>query len=445
MTLMDLSARALADRIRRGEATPQEAARQAKARADDRNPALNALCVMNPNLMAEADTVAQRLAAGEELPLAGVPVVIKDNIWVKGLHITQGSRLFADHIAPEDAEAVKRLRQAGAVILGIATCSEFACKGATLSPLHGVTRNPVDPRLTPGGSSGGSVAAVAAGIVPLALGTDAGGSSRRPPAHTGLCGFKPTQDLIPYGPGFDEPVWGISVICPIARDMGDIALAMEVLAGFAASRPPTIAIAASADFGTGQILDTAVKENFATVLAALAASGAHVDRADLVWPEGIKGHDIQPLQYAGLAALYGAVWQSTPDVFDPALAEQIAQGMSLSGVDVAAAHQVSHKMQMTLRAALDRFGIIATPTTPCPAWPAEENAPATIGGQPAAPRDHAAFTPQVNHAGVPALSIPCGTTDTGLPLGLQLIAPAGADATLIGLGRAIEPVLKDFA
>lgn len=445
MTLMDLSARALADRIRRGEATPQEAARQAKARADDRNPALNALCVMNPNLMAEADTVAQRLAAGEELPLAGVPVVIKDNIWVKGLHITQGSRLFADHIAPEDAEAVKRLRQAGAVILGIATCSEFACKGATLSPLHGVTRNPVDPRLTPGGSSGGSVAAVAAGIVPLALGTDAGGSSRRPPAHTGLCGFKPTQDLIPYGPGFDEPVWGISVICPIARDMGDIALAMEVLAGVAASRPPTIAIATSADFGTGQILDTAVKENFATVLAALAASGAHVDRADLVWPEGIKGHDIQPLQYAGLAALYGAVWQSTPDVFDPALAEQIAQGMSLSGVDVAAAHQVSHKMQMTLRAALDRFGIIATPTTPCPAWPAEENAPATIGGQPAAPRDHAAFTPQVNHAGVPALSIPCGTTDTGLPLGLQLIAPAGADATLIGLGRAIEPVLKDFA
>ena len=445
MTLMDLSARALADRIRRGEATPQEAARQAKARADDRNPALNALCVMNPNLMAEADTVAQRLAAGEELPLAGVPVVIKDNIWVKGLHITQGSRLFADHIAPEDAEAVKRLRQAGAVILGIATCSEFACKGATLSPLHGVTRNPVDPRLTPGGSSGGSVAAVAAGIVPLALGTDAGGSSRRPPAHTGLCGFKPTQDLIPYGPGFDEPVWGISVICPIARDMGDIALAMEVLAGVAASRPPTIAIATSADFGTGQILDTAVKENFATVLAALAASGAHVDRADLVWPEGIKGHDIQPLQYAGLAALYGAVWQSTPDVFDPALAEQIAKGMSLSGVDVAAAHQVSHKMQMTLRAALDRFGIIATPTTPCPAWPAEENAPATTGGQPAAPRDHAAFTPQVNHAGVPALSIPCGTTDTGLPLGLQLIAPAGADATLIGLARAIEPVLKDIA
>ena len=134
---------------------------------------------MNPDARAEADAIAYRLEAGDDLPLAGVPVLIKDNIWVKGLRIAQGSRLFADHIAPEDAEAVTRLRQAGAIILGIATCSEFACKGATLSPLHGITRNPIDLSRTSGGSSGGSVSAVAAGIVPLALGTDAGGSTRR--------------------------------------------------------------------------------------------------------------------------------------------------------------------------------------------------------------------------------------------------------------------------
>lgn len=446
MSLLDLSARALAAAVRRGDAAPRAVTEQALARAKVRNPAINALTLVNPAALDEAESVAARLEAGEDMPLAGVPVLIKDNIWVKGLRITQGSRLFADHVAPEDAEAVTRLRRAGAVVLGITTCSEFACKGATVSPLYGITRNPMDPAMTAGGSSGGSVAAVAAGIAPLALGTDAGGSTRRPPAHTGLCGLKPTQDLIPYGPGFDEPVWDISVICPIARDMGDIALAMAVLANVSPELPRAgLTMAASPDFGTGQVLDPSVAENFAKVLAALDIGGVRIDVADVNWPDGIQGHDIQPLQYAGLAHLYGKAWRDTPELFDPALAEQIAKGMALSGVETAAAHQVSHKMRETLRAALDRYGIIATPTTPCPAWPAELNAPAAIGGRPAATRDHAAFTPQANHAGVPALSIPCGTTPTGLPLGLQLIAPAGADGALIGLGQALEPLLKDIA
>ena len=443
MSLLDLSARALAAAIRRGKATPRAVAEDARARAEARNPAINAICLMNPGLMDEAETVAARLAAGEDLPLAGVPVLIKDNIWVKGLRIAQGSRVYADHIAPEDAEAVRRLRRAGAMILGIATCSEFACKGATFSPLHGVTRNPVDPALTPGGSSGGSVAAVAAGIVPLALGTDAGGSTRRPPAHTGLCGMKPTQDLIPYGPSFDEPVWGISVICPIARDMGDIALAMKVLAGITPV-PGMPTLAASADFGTGQVLDAGVSANFTAVLSRLRAGGLRIKDAAITWPGGTKGQDIQPLQYAGLAQIYGDIWRKTPEVFDPALSAQIETGLALSGVEVAAAHQAAHRMRETLRAALDRYGFIVTPTTPCAAWPAEQAAPTHIGGTPAQPRDHAAFTPQINHAGVPALSIPCGTDGNGLPLGLQLIAPAGADAALIGLAQNLEPALREI-
>ncbi len=444
MSLMDLSVGALAAAIRSGEATPHAVLADATTRAETRNPAINAICLMNPSAAAEADAVSARLAACEDLPLAGVPVLIKDNIWVKGLRIANGSRLYAEHIAPEDAEAVTRLRRAGAVVLGIATCSEFACKGATNSPLHGITRNPIDPALTPGGSSGGSVAAVAAGIVPLALGTDAGGSTRRPPAHTGLCGLKPTQDLIPYGPSFDEPVWGISVICPITRDMSDLALAMEVLAETPAKKPDVLSIAASPDFGTGQILEPDVAQNFQTVCDALRAGGIAVQEAQINWPNGIKGHDIQPLQYAGLAQLFGDVWRKTPDLFDPAIGSQIGRGLSLSGVEVAAAHQVSHAMRETLRAALDLYGIIATPTTPCPAWCAAENAPTTIAGKPALPRDHAAFTPQINHAGVPALSLPCGTTKSGLPLGMQLIGPAGADGALIGFAQKIEPLLREI-
>ncbi|MEL6521483.1 MAG: amidase [Pseudomonadota bacterium] len=442
---MDLSARTLAEHIRRGDASPQEAVQEATARVEARNPAINAICRMNPHALDEAESATSRLAAGEHLPLAGVPVLIKDNIWVKGLPITQGSRLFADHIAPEDAKAVERLRQAGAVILGISTCSEFACKGATSTPLYGITRNPIDPSLTPGGSSGGSVAAVAAGIVPLALGTDAGGSSRRPPAHTGLCGLKPTQDLIPYGPGFAEPVWGISVICPIARTMGDIALAMEALAGLAPQDSPiSPSIAVSADFGTGQRLDPDVARNFALVTDALRQNGFDIKEAKIAWPDGLKGHDIQPLQYAGLAHLFGSTWRENLQLFDPALAQQIEKGLALTGVEVAAAHQASNAMRHTVRDALDQYGFIATPTTPCAAWSAEQNAPSVIGGQPAQPRDHAAFTPQINHAGVPAVSIPCGTNGRGLPLGLQVIAPAGADADLIALAQKLEPILKEI-
>lgn len=443
MSVLDLSARALAHAVRRGDTTPQAVAAEAQARAAARNPALNAICLMNPALTTEAESVAQRLSAGEALPLAGVPVLIKDNIWVKGLRIAQGSRVFADHIAPEDAEAVRRLRRAGAVILGITTCSEFGCKGATNSPFHGITRNPANPRMGPGGSSGGSVAAVAAGIVPLALGTDAGGSSRRPPAHTGLCGMKPTYDLIPYGPSFDEPVWGISVICPIARNMGDIALAMEVLASVRAAPVATPTLAASPDFGTGQVVEPDVAARFEAAISACRAAGVTVADAALDWG-GLKGHDILPLQFAGLAQIHGDIWRATSAIFDPVIASQIETGLTLSGVEVAAALQAAQRMRSTLRGALDRHGFIATPTTPCPAWPAELSAPETIAGQPAAPRDHAAFTPQVNHAGVPVLSLPCGTDSTGLPLGLQLIAGAGQDAALIGLAQTLEPILKDL-
>lgn len=445
MSLLDAPLADIVAAVQSGEATPEGITSEALRRAEARNPDINAICAINPSALQEAETVSGRLTSGEDLPLAGVPVLIKDNIWVKGLRIAQGSQLYAEHIAPEDAASVARLRQAGAVILGITTCSEFACKGATNSPLHGVTRNPRNLALTPGGSSGGSVAAVAAGIVPLALGTDAGGSSRRPPAHTGLCGLKPTQDLIPYGPSFDEPVWGISVICPIARRMDDISLAMQVLAGLEPMQPPALAIVVSKDFGTGQRLDADVAENFDKVVKTLKLAGIRITDAQIAWPGNIQGHDILPLQFAGLAQMYGATWRDTPDVFDPAIAAQIETGLSLTGTDVAAAHQVSHKMRETLRAALDRFGVIATPTTPCAAWPADMNAPTHIGGRPAAPRDHAAFTPQINHAGVPALSLPCGKDSEGRPLGLQLIAQAGRDAELIALAQHLEPVLKDIA
>jgi aspartyl-tRNA(Asn)/glutamyl-tRNA(Gln) amidotransferase subunit A len=442
MNLLDMPATALAAEVGAGRAAPTDVAEAARARVAELNPRMNAITVVNPALAEEARCVEERLAKGELLPLAGVPVIIKDNIWVRGLPITQGSRLFSGFIAPEDALAVERLRAAGAMILGIGTCSEFACKGVTDTPLHGITRNPVDPARTTGGSSGGPSAAVAARMAPLALGTDAGGSTRRPPAHVGVIGFKPTQDLVPYGPGFDEPVWGVSVICPIAREMSDIRLAMQVLADMPGGPPISGPVAMSQDFGLGQKLDADMLAAFERSRNTLRDEGFALVDAAPEWG-GLDGGSVMPLQHAGLAALYGDTFATSPELFDPDLVVQIESGLALSGVMVARAHQASHRIGTILSDFLGRYDAIIIPTTPCAAWPVDQLAPRDIGGVACAPRDHAAFTPQANHAGCPAISIPCGTTIEGLPLGLQIIAAKGRDDALLDLAARIAPVLLE--
>ncbi len=227
-----MSVREIAAIVSSRRATAVEIARAALDRIAVAK-ALNAVVTSDiERTLVEAATVDRRAELGDDMPLAGVPIVVKDNIWVEGWRVTQGSRLFADFIAPRDAIAVERLRKAGAVVVGMGATSEFACKGVTTSQLFGPTRHPLNPELTPGGSSGGPATAVAADLVPLAIGTDAGGSSRRPPAHVGVVGFKPSYGAIPYGPGFAEPFFGLSVIAPIARNVADTALAFEAMAGF---------------------------------------------------------------------------------------------------------------------------------------------------------------------------------------------------------------------
>ena len=393
--------------------------------------------------LADAAAVDARLRDGETMPLAGVPVIVKDNIWVGGWRVTQGSRLFADFIAPQDAIAIDRLRRAGAVVVGIGATSEFASKGVTTSPLFGPTRHPQDPTLTPGGSSGGPATAVAAGLVPLAIGTDAGGSSRRPPAHVGVAGFKPSYGAIPYGPGFAEPFFGLSVIAPIAIDVGDIALAFEAMAGDDPRDPDSANIAQDASdisslriafsprLGLDVAVDDVVANGLASAVARLAAAGLPITQRDPVWPPGATEDAIMPLQHAGLAALYGDAFRKDPAVFDPDIARQIERGLSWSGTDVAARADREHRRSPARsRPSSPELDLLLTPTVPCVAWPFTQLGPDMIGGRPASPRGHAVFTPFVNHARLPAISIPCGRDAAGLPFGLQIIARRGQDRTL---------------
>jgi aspartyl-tRNA(Asn)/glutamyl-tRNA(Gln) amidotransferase subunit A len=413
--------------------------------------ALNAVVTVDTEQsLSDAGTIDRRLQLGESMPLAGVPVVIKDNIWVDGWRVTQGSRLFTDFVAPCDAIAVERLKKAGAIVVGMGATSEFACKGVTTSLLFGPTRHPLDRDLTPGGSSGGPATAVAANLVPLAIGTDAGGSSRRPPAHVGVVGFKPSYGAIPYGPGFAEPFFDISVIAPIARNVADAALAFEAMAG----PDPRDSDSALVEGGDGELselriafspklaldipVDPVIAQGLEAVVKHLGERGLRIVHRDPVWPPGATEEALMPLQHAGLAGLYGADFQNDSAQFDPDVARQIERGLSLRGVEVTAALGASAAIRTVFAAFFCEFDLLLAPTVPCVAWPLVQLGPKMIDGKEASPRAHAAFTPFVNHARLPAISIPCGRDASGLPFGIQIIARRGQDRTLLRAAMCIE-------
>ncbi|WP_165224559.1 amidase [Affinirhizobium pseudoryzae] len=436
-------AREIAQAVSAGRMTAVESIRRHLEIIAALNPALNALVAVDAERsLREAERVDARVAAGNVLPLAGVPLIVKDNIWAEGWPITQGSRLFSDFIAPCDAKAVALARAAGAVVVGIGACSELACKGVTNTPLHGITHHPLDRALTPGGSSGGNAAALAVGMAPVALGTDAGGSSRRPPAHCGVVGFKPGQDVVPYGPGFAEPFWGVSVIAPMGRTVDDCALLFSVLTGVQADTPRPLRLAYNPTFGIRSAIDDDVALAIETAVDTLRSAGWALDPVDVVWPEGVSEEVLMPLQHAGLAMLYGDRWTQHPEMFDPDIGAQIKRGLALTGTDVVRALDQSYRLRSALDPLFEDFDLVIGLTTPCTAWPHDRLGPETIGGVPAAPRDHAALTPRFNHAQLPALSLPCGTARNGLPVGMQIVGQRGSDATVLAAARQAETILS---
>jgi aspartyl-tRNA(Asn)/glutamyl-tRNA(Gln) amidotransferase subunit A len=456
--LHDSTARECARRVQARELSAVEVADHFATRVRHLNPSLNALVRFDADaVIAEAQHVDRRLAAGESLPMAGVPVTIKDNLWVEGRTVTQGSRLFADFIAPRDAWAVARLRRLGAVVLGLSNCSEFACKGVTDNLLHGATRHPLGPSLTPGGSSGGAAAAMAAGLGLLALGTDAGGSVRRPAAHCGLVGHKPTQGVIAHPWGFAEPNYGVSVVGLFARQVGDAAWLFDLLAGFDASDasappleaawqaeataretlPRALRIAWSPRLGCDFAIDADVLAALTQRVDALRAHGWQVVEADPDWGAAVRDHPLNALQHAGLHALHGARLQTQRHDIDPDLAAQMDAGAVLTPAEIAWAVRSREPIVASVARFFEHHDVLLCPTAPVTAWPLGALGPAVIGGQPAGPRGHAVFTPLFNLCGVPACSVPAGMV-RGLPVGLQVVARRFEDARVLQVAALIE-------
>lgn len=416
------------------------------------NPAINAIVYWNPDdIQHQSEVIQKRLNEGEFLPLAGVPVAIKDCLWVKDWPITQGSRLFEEFIAPEDSAAVARLRSAGAIILGITNSPEFACRGVTTNKLYGATRNPWDLERTPGGSSGGSASAVAARLCPLALGTDAGGSIRRPASHTGTIGFMPSCGTVPEGPGFEGPDFGNSTIGVFARTVADIDLAMGVIgesehiipgiAENASSRP--LRLGFSPNLGLAVSVDKDVARTVSAAVDRLRDNGLPVHPITPRWPEFTSEARIAALEKSALAAIYGAQYQQNKERFDPDVAQQIREGLKLKGVDVANALRFRKELHTHFVACFETIDVLLCPTAPVTAWPLSENWPSVIGGNKANARDHAAFTWMINQVFAPACSVPCGTDNKGLPVGLQIIAPRFADHRVLATARHLERLIND--
>ena len=448
---------AIAEAVNSGQVRPLTVAAAFIQRLEQVNPLLNAVIAWSaPAIMEQAERLEQRLNAGQEpvaLCLAGVPVLVKDNIWVKGLKVTQGSSLFKHFVATEDAPVVAHLKASGAIILGMTNCPEFACRSITTNRVYGTTRNPWALTHTPGGSSGGSASAVAAGLAPLALGTDAGGSIRRPAAHTGIIGMMPAAGTVPSANGFPELAFGTDSIGVFARNTADARLALRAMRGLPPDRSAhrdnsgiqsaqthsAVRVGYSRDLSLGLAVEQDVAAAVKGVLQSLVRKGMLVvTEQSPVWPPDMAEARIAVLEQAALALFYADAHRDNPGLIDPDVAEQIESGKRASGTDMAQALVFRAALSRQLDRYFEEVDVLVTPTTPCTAWPLSEEWPRSIAEQQVSARHHASFTWFVNQVQAVGCSVPCGVDKAGLPIGMQLIAPAHAEARLLDLMELLE-------
>jgi aspartyl-tRNA(Asn)/glutamyl-tRNA(Gln) amidotransferase subunit A len=441
MKLWELSAAELAAGYAQGTFSPRDALDAVLARLDAVNPRINAVVTLDAvAARAAADASTARWRRGAALgAFDGVPLTVKDNIPVAGMRATWGSRIYADWIPEKDELPVAKLRERGAVILGKTNCPEFTLQGYTDNLLFGVTRNPHNLALTPGGSSGGAVAAVAAGLGPVAVGTDGGGSIRRPAAHTGLVGLKPSRDAVARADGFPVILLDCEVIGPIARTVTDTRALFHALAGTmpaATSAPRAQRILYVRQFG-GSPVDPEIAASVAAAARDLASLG-HVIK------EGEAPFDIDELNTAWpIISQVGLAWllKDDADRFDEISApmrDMARAGAAVSATTYYAAIDVVTRLRQAMRAFFTHHDTILTPAIAALSWPAAEPFPPVIDGQGVGPRGHAVFTAFVNMAGCPAISIPCTPSRSGLPIGFQLVGAMGADETLLDVAESYE-------
>lgn len=450
-------ATALADMIRRKVVSPVEVIDAVLARIAQVNPQINAFCmVTGEQARAEAQAVEQAVMRGDNLgPLGGVPISIKDLTYTKGVRTTRGSRLFADYVPNEDAPVVERVKAAGAIIVGKTNTPEFGWKGDSGNLLFGPTLNPWDRTKTAGGSSGGAAAAVACGLAPLALGTDAAGSIRIPASFCGIVGLKAQLWRIPVYPA--SPLETLSHVGPMTRTVRDSALLMNVLAG-PDERDRLSLPASSIDYlaaceggVAGLRVAWSPDLGYAPVdpeVCAIAAEAARVFADDLgcTLEEADPGFENPSapellIFYAGMANNLQGLSTEQRALLDPELVRALEEEVTgRSASDFVAASVARHRLWDITRRFFDHYDLLLTPTVAVSPFAAGEEGPREVAGRAVERFGWTPFTYPWNLTGQPALTVPAGWTASGLPVGLQIISRRYDELSALRAGTVFEAV-----
>ena len=439
--LWRLPAVELARRYRDGTLSPPDALDACLARLDAVNPRLNAVIAQRDRslLRAEAQGSAQRHQRGQALSaLDGVPLTVKDNLLTADVPTTWGSLGGREHRSMHDEVAVARARAAGALLIGKTNVPEFTLEGYTANRVFGVTRNPWDTALTPGGSSGGAVAAVAAGIAPLALGTDGGGSIRRPASHCGVVGLKPSIGALPREHTLPSLLLDFEVVGPMARTVADVALLYRVLHGPSpADRAAGALRVLYVPTLDGAPVDPEIAERCAQAAHRFSARGHTVREGTMPLDLGFMSTAWPQVGQIGLARLFEQhpAWREGASPKYRAMAEE---GATIPATRLWGIFETVQKLRRDAANMFRDIDVLVTPAAAALPWPAEEAFPTRIDGHSVGPRGHAVFTGWVNAAGLPALALPVQPSSRGLPIGLQLIGAHGAEDLLLALGADYE-------
>jgi len=439
--------------------SPLEVLRAVLERLDRVNPLVNAIVTLDREAalrQARRATATLARRSATLAPLHGIPVGIKDVTPTKGMRTTFGSKLFEDHIPMEDAAVVERLKAGGAIVLGKTNTPEFAFGPNTVNAVFGATRNPWNLALSAGGSSGGSAAALATGMCPIAQGTDLGGSLRGPAALCGVVGFRTTPGLIPRYP--EVLAWdSYSVEGPMARTIADAALMLSVMAGpadarspmsyssdtkpfLAAVKQPSVKgsrIAWTPDLGGLVTVDPEIASACEGSAGVFRKLGARVERAS---PDMSDVPDIVALTRGFLmVARHADKVDRWRDQLQAGLVENTSQGLGMTSRDVARGELLRTQLWHRVRAFFETRDLWLTPTTAVPPFPIELPHAMEIGGKPAGKTLQRSYlTYAFSVLGLPAISVPCGFTRDGLPIGLQIVGPPRHEASVLRAAAAFE-------
>jgi aspartyl-tRNA(Asn)/glutamyl-tRNA(Gln) amidotransferase subunit A len=453
--LLSHSAAELAALVRSKEISPAEVMEETLKRVEAVNPRLNAFVALRAErALEESRRMTDQIAAGRDPgPLAGIPIGVKDLEDVEGMITSFGSIPFRGNMARSDSVQVARLRKAGAIVLGKTNTPEFGFTGFTKNRLYGVTRNPWDPERTPGGSSGGSAAAVAAGLVALATGSDGGGSIRIPACYSGCFGIKPTYGRIPMGPANLLHMTGTWALGPLSRTVGDAALYLDCAAGYHPADPaslprpsisfrtcleqlpPRLKIAYSPTLGYARV-QRDVAGLVEDAVKAFEQMGHHVELWEGEFPEVSEAW--ARLMNIELYGILHGDFARIREELGRTLVLSLDQARLLSVDDFIGVHKIRTRLNEVLWKLFEQVDLLLTPTMPTEAFGAKGPPPSEIDGHPIPLLGAVAFTYPFNLSGHPAATVPVGHTGAGLPAGLQIVGPRHRDDLVLQAASAYE-------